>query len=256
MGVPASHPPLGSLPANLSFQEGGEPVVVGLLSAPPLRQHVPRSRRANARRGDHERHRRPTQHPHVLTCVKAASLPLRPPRRGASAWTPAPRPLRNRQLSDDAGPRPCHTPTAPARVRFAATAERHSSFVSRRRVSFPAGPQERSARSVAAVTEGRSEAEDLRSRLTAATDRALPDAGDRPALISLSTERPGEGRIDGGSEPARRRARISVRGSWGRSPPPAQCRTLGMLAPDIYRSGASCSRAPFPSFVSWSFRIG
>ena len=31
-------------------------------------------------------------------------------------------------------------------------------------------------------------------------------------------------------------------------------RTLGRLAPDIYTSGASCFRAPFPSFVSWSFR--
>ena len=41
------------------------------------------------------------------------------------------------------------------------------------------------ARSAAAVTEGRSGAEEPRSGLTAVADRALPDAGDRPALMIL-----------------------------------------------------------------------
>ena len=34
-----------------------------------------------------------------------------------------------------------------------------------------------------------------------------------------------------------------------------QCSTLSKLAPDTQGSGASCSGAPFPSFVSWPFRI-
>ena len=106
--------------------------------------------------------------------------------------------------------------------------------------AFRLARKSESARSVAAVTEGRSGAEDLRSRLTAATDRALPDAGNRPALISLAAERPGKGRIDGGSEPARRRAAVSVRGRGGgaRAEPPRQhtpCSTWSMLAHDSYR---------------------
>ena len=68
--------------------------------------------------------------------------------------------------------------------------------------------------------KGRNEVEDLRSRSPAVGDRALPDAGDRPALISLSTERPGEGCIDGGSGTGAA-AGISVQGSKGRSPSPA-----------------------------------
>ena len=36
--------------------------------------------------------------------------------------------------------------------------------------------------------------------------------------------------------------------------PEPNVRTLGRLAPAIYMTGASCSRALFPSFVSWSFR--
>lgn len=81
MGVPRSHPSLGSLPARSippGREEGTEPAVGGLRSAPLLRRHVPRSRRANARRGDHRRHHRTTHLPHVLTAVKAASLPRRP----------------------------------------------------------------------------------------------------------------------------------------------------------------------------------
>ena len=60
--------------------------------------------------------------------------------------------------------------------------------------------------------------EDLRSRLTAGADRALPEAGVRPALIIL----PARGRVDGGSQPAQRR-RLSARGSRGRSHPPVPC---------------------------------
>ncbi len=118
MGVPPSHPPRGSLPAGfLRPGRGEEPAVGGLLSASPLRQHVPRSRRANARRGDHRRHRRPTHPPRVFAFVKAASLPLRPPRRGGfgldagSARAPQRAIVRRCQTStlphtdgDDAGP--------------------------------------------------------------------------------------------------------------------------------------------------------
>ena len=35
----------------------------------------------------------------------------------------------------------------------------------------------------------------------------------------------------------------------------SQCGTLRGLAPAIYMTGASFFRAPFPSFVSWSFQI-
>ena len=51
------------------------------------------------------------------------------------------------------------------------------------------------------------------SGLTAVGSRALPDAGDRPAV-----ERPGDGRIDGGAEPARRRA-VSPSGGRGGGAP-------------------------------------
>ena len=91
----------------------------------------------------------------------------------------------------------CRTLTDPAtpptrfRVRCAATTERLSLFVSKRRVSLPAGPQER-IRTVGRGNhlKGRNEVEDLRSRLTAVGDRALPDAGDRPALVLLPASGP------------------------------------------------------------------
>ena len=91
------HPLLGSLPANLSSRKGGEPAVGDLQSAPLLRQHVPRSRRASARRGRHRRHR--GQH-RIRTCSPAARLRrcrsaprcagLRPGRRHRGACRPLP----------------------------------------------------------------------------------------------------------------------------------------------------------------------
>ena len=62
------------------------------------------------------------------------------------------------------------------------------------------------------------------------------------------------GRGNGGEAPSRGPAGLrQAGGSKGerRAPSPAQCGTLGKLAPDIYTSGASFSREPFPSFVSW-----
>ena len=61
------------------------------------------------------------------------------------------------------------------------------------RGSLPADPQQCS-RTVGRGShlEGRNEVEDLRSKLTAAGDRALPDAGVRPALIIPPSARPGD----------------------------------------------------------------
>ena len=89
--------------------------------------------------------------------------------------------------------------TSPCRC--SATSERlprHGGSWSRERASLPAGPQELPARSAAAVTEGRNEVEDPRSGLTAVADRALPNAGDRPALLIVPGTQPSNGRIDGG----------------------------------------------------------
>ena len=73
------------------------------------------------------------------------------------------------------------------------------------------------ARSAAAVTEGRSEAQD-REALTAAGECALPDAGDPPGAAAPVGERSGDGRIDRGFEPARRRAVSPSRGRGGGAP--------------------------------------
>ena len=104
-----------------------------------------------------------------------------------------------------------------SRVRFAATAERpmRCACSSSARASLPADPQQCS-RTVGRGShlEGRNEVKDLRSKLTAAGDRALPDAGVRPALIIPPSARPGDDRIDGGSQPARRRA-VSPSGGRG-----------------------------------------
>ena len=84
---------------------------------------------------------------HIIRACSPASRLRRfrsaPRCAGLAAWTPAPRALRNGQLSDDARPRPCHTTTARSRCPVRRDSGRRSSFLSRRRVSLPAGPQKR-----------------------------------------------------------------------------------------------------------------
>ena len=225
MGVPASHPPLGSLPADLSFQEGGET----RRRRPPAGSAVPPTRPAFT-----PRETRGAEiidgivgQPIIRTCSPASRLRRcrAAPPPAASAWTPAPRALRNGQLPDDAGPRLCHTATAPARVRSAATAERRSSL--RRRVSLPAGPQGRFR------TVGRGSHPQGRS---AAEDGAAVDGRGRPCA-SGRRRPPGAHHPVGPSGPARAAstARPNRRGdaphvspgSRGRSPSPAPMYNIG-----------------------------
>ena len=112
--------------------------------AAPLRQHVPRSRRANARRGD----------PSTASSANASSARARQRQGCVAAAPPTPcaglRPGRRFRTRSATGNCPTMPDLDPATHRARgpgsgspATAERRSSFVSRRRVSLPAAPQER-----------------------------------------------------------------------------------------------------------------
>ncbi len=243
MGVPPSHPPRGSLPAGF-FRPGRVRArrrrpSVGSAARPTRPASTPRQRAAR-RPIDGIVPRWPTHRPHVLTGVKAASLTRRPATGGFGLDAGSAR------APQRAIVRRCRTWTLPHTDRAVAGPLRRDSgaaqlFVSRRRVSLPAGPQERSR------TVGRgSHPKDRSGRVGPAKQvdgRGRPcAAGRRGPPGAHHPRRPsGPARAASTAGPNRRGARrISVRGSRGRRPPPAQCRTLGKLAPDIQRmSGAS-----------------
>ena len=77
------------------------------------------------------------------------------------------------------------------------------------------------------------QSEERRQGLTAGADRALPDAGGSPGAHAPARDRPGDGRIGGGSDTARRRA-VSPSGGRGEDPwadPRHPCVHKGMPAP-------------------------
>ncbi len=201
MGVPPSHPPLGSLPVGF-FRPGR---VRARRRRPPVGSAAPPTRPASTPR---ERRARP---PQTASSANASSARARQ-RQGCVAAAPPPA-ARGFGLDVGSGARSAtgNCPTMPNldpathQPRRRGLVRRDSGaaqLVSCREggSAFGLARKSESARSVVAVTEGRSGAEDLRSRLTAATDRALPDPGDRPVLIIRA-------RPSGPATPLRRRVR-------------------------------------------------
>ena len=98
------------------------------------------------------------------------------------------------------------------------------------------------ARSAAAVTRrAGAHAENPRQRVDGGGRPCPPDAGARPAIIIPPSERPGEGRVDGGSEAARRCA-ILRPGVEGAAPPASPMSDIGY-------AGSSPPSCEEPAFV-------
>ena len=220
-----------------SSWKGESPPSAASCRDPPLRQHGPRSRRANPRRGDHPRHRRPAPPPRVLTGVKAASRTRRPATGGFGLDAGSAR------APQRATVRRCRTSTLPHNDRAisasGAPRQRSGAAPSCREggSAFRLTRKSELARSGAAVTLKGPERSGGPAELAEQVDGRgrpwAPGRRGRPAFILLPSEPPGDGCIDGESEPGRPAAMPF--GVEGRSPRQPQCRTLGMLAHDSQR---------------------
>ncbi len=231
MGVPQSHPPCGSLPAGF-FPLGRVRV---RRWRPPFGSAAPPTPPASTRR---ERGARPSQTPssdnassaHAYRrqgCVAAA-----PPRHGR--LRPGRR-LRARSATGNCPTMPdLDTATHERTVSVSGAPRQRSGAVRSCREggsAFRLARKSESARSVVAVTEGRSGGpaeQDGRGRPCAAGRRGPPGA--RQSVDRAARRRSHRRRVRTGAATRR----ISVRGARGRSPSPAQCRTLGLLAPATY----------------------
>ena len=213
-----------------SSWKGESPPSAASCRDPPLRQHGPRSRRANPRRGDHPRHRRPAHPPRVLTGVKAASLPLRPPLRGAGGLDAG-----SAHAPQRATVRRCQTASLPHNDRAGSVsgAPRQRSGAARScregGSAFRLARKSEPARSGAAVTlkgpQRSGGPAELAEQVDGRGRPCAPGRRGRPALILLPSERPRR-------RPHRRRGRTgatrrkAVRGR-GAEPPPAPMSDIG-----------------------------
>ena len=113
---------------------------------------------------------------------------------------------------------------------------------------------------MACTTAPGGNAADPATTMRHANDRHLtPPAAHGAARNHRGPARPSARQVQGTERPANRHGRATQRrGFEGDAQRPLAsplCSTRGMLAPTIYMVGASLFRAPFPSFVGWSFRI-